>query len=108
MSASRKDTSFAKIKLETCHQAPISFSSPKELKKILSETNEKIHTGVIEFTCNEGFKPLVGESGYVEMSSLVFNQTNSEAIISAFKEVFLRGKNENQSIKPVPDTKAVQ
>ena len=107
MSVSRKDTSFAKIKLETCHQTPISFSSPKELKKILSETNEKIHTGVIEFTCNEGSKPLVAESGYIQMSSLVFNQTHSEAIISAFKDVFLRGKNENQSIEPVSDPKEV-
>jgi len=107
MSASIKDTSFAKIKLETCHQDPICFSSPKELKKILSETNEKIHTGVIEFTCNEGSRPLVDERGYTQMSSLVFDQTHSDAIISAFKDVFLRGKNENQSIEPVSDTKAV-
>jgi hypothetical protein len=107
MNGSNKGISFAEIKLDDSHQDPIKFSSPEELKKILSETNEKIHTGVIEFICEEGIKPLEGIHSTL-WSSLVFNQTHTDTIMSAFENVFLRGSNEDQSIEAVSNTEAVQ
>lgn len=106
MNVSSKGISFAKIILDDGQQAPIRFSSPLELKKILSATNEKIHTGVIEFMCAEGLKP-VDDSDTTLDSSLVFSQAHTDVIMSAFETVFLRGKDEDRSKEAVSDAEVV-
>ena len=107
MSVSSKGISFARIILDTSQTAPVGFSSAEELEKILSETNEKIHTGVIEFIGEEGLRHS-NEPYSKQASSLVFNQTHTDAIMSAFESVLLRGNDEDRSSKTIPDTKTIQ